>query len=200
MTAQPLTVDIDLREVDSFLLHFPQSGPEIVRANLRVAMDDALSFTENQVVDNTPVNTSALRGSIYSEIRGIQASPLGGAEATGAVSSSDYELKVWAMESGRAPGKMPPIEAIALWVRRKGLAGTYSVETKKRIGSKSKKAREDLSLAWAIAIRIAKGTSRHQLMGGYKMFEKGYNASNEHIVKAFDDAIDNILHHWSSVK
>lgn len=53
----------------------------------------------------------------------------------------------------------PPINKIAKWIRIKGLAGRYSVKTKRRLGGKQEKFDEDTALAWAIAIKISrKGT------------------------------------------
>jgi hypothetical protein len=108
------------------------------------------------------------------------------------------------MEYGRPPGKMPPIEAIALWVKRKGLAGTYKIKADKRglhgrQGGAKQKNSEDLSVAWAIAKSIAKKGTRGWPNKDYLMFTRGFEASKEHIVKAFDDAIDNILHHWGTL-
>lgn len=44
--------------------------------------------------------------------------------------------------------------AIARWVKRKGIAGTYSVKTRRRTGSKINQLAEDYRAAWPIAISI----------------------------------------------
>lgn len=48
------------------------------------------------------------------------------------------------------------IDSLILWVKRKGLAGTYSVKTQKRLGSKSAQQSEDESLARFLAFKILK--------------------------------------------
>jgi len=46
------------------------------------------------------------------------------------------------------------LASIVQWVHDKGLAGTYSVKTKKRTGNKGKYKAEDLKVAWPIAMKI----------------------------------------------
>ncbi len=200
---EPLQVTVDTRQVEAFLQKFPVSGPEIVRANLRYALDDALEYTTNQVVDRTPVNAGLLRGSIYNEVRAVRAD-VRGVEVDGLVSSSDTERKVMSMEWGRPPGKLPPIEAIAYWVRRKGLAGTYRIKANargqhQRMGKAVDQKKQDLRVAWAIAISIMRKGTRGYPNKDYLMFTRGFEASKEYIVRAFDNAVDNIIHHWETL-
>lgn len=49
---------------------------------------------------------------------------------------------------------MELLRMIVLWVRRKGIAGTYSIKTQRRTGSKIKQFAEDYSAAWPIALSI----------------------------------------------
>ncbi len=44
--------------------------------------------------------------------------------------------------------------AIAQWVKRKGITGTYSIKTQRRTGNKSTRNSQDMQAAWAIAISI----------------------------------------------
>jgi hypothetical protein len=46
------------------------------------------------------------------------------------------------------------LKAIAAWVKRKGIAGRFSVKTRRRIGSKATQQSEDLKAAWPIALSI----------------------------------------------
>ena len=46
--------------------------------------------------------------------------------------------------------------AIAQWVKRKGITGTYSVKTQRRTGNKATRETQDMQAAWAIAISIIK--------------------------------------------
>ncbi len=57
---------------------------------------------------------------------------------------------------------MELLRNIARWVKRKGIAGTYSVKTQRRTGSKINQTAEDYSVAWPIAISILRnGISPH---------------------------------------
>lgn len=48
------------------------------------------------------------------------------------------------------------------WVHRKGIAGRFSVKSKKRVGSKNSQLEEDFDAAWPIALSILKkGTHPH---------------------------------------
>jgi HK97 gp10 family phage protein len=48
------------------------------------------------------------------------------------------------------------IQALTLWVKRKGLAGTYSVKSQRRLGGKSTQTSQDEKLARFLAIKILK--------------------------------------------
>jgi len=188
----PLTLEIDTSQIDRFVQRFRFSGPRIVERELRIGLDDALGYTTVQVVDFTPDNTGILRDSIYDDILGVKAD-IGGVNLEGIVSSSDYEPKVNAVEFGRKPGRMPPVEAIALWVARKGLT-ERNPPKRRRVKITKREARRKgiLSIAWAVATHIAtKGTV------GAAMFQKGFEASQAYIVKTMDEAIDRILNAWS---
>ena len=54
------------------------------------------------------------------------------------------------------------IEALTLWVKRKGLAGTYSVKSGRRLGGKSTQFSQDEKLARFLAIKILKNGIRPQ--------------------------------------
>jgi hypothetical protein len=65
---------------------------------------------------------------------------------------------------------MELLRSIAAWVKRKGIAGRYSVKTRKRVGNKSDRQKEDLSAAWPIALSILKnGINPHPFF--YKQTE-----------------------------
>ncbi len=195
MTTTPLQIDIDTSEIESFLRKFPFEGAEIAEDGLDAALDDSLGFIENLAVDFMPVNTGVARGSVYSENRGTKVDLLRGVDLEGFVSSSDFAPKIEALEFGRAAGKMPPIEAIALWVKQRGLAGVFSVKTRKRLGSKAKKQKQDVSVAWAIARHIAKHGTEAQWV-----FKRAAEASEEYVNNAFDDALDQILNDWAKIE
>lgn len=54
------------------------------------------------------------------------------------------------------------LDSLTQWVKRKGISGTYSVKTKRRLGSKEKKASEDRQLAYVIALSILKNGIKPQ--------------------------------------
>src|SRR5512139_3597235 len=178
-----LQMTVDVTQLNAFLKKFGEEAIPIVTQSTRGALDESLEMLLNLVVDNTPVNFGTLRGSIYSEVRGVSADATRGVAFEGFVSSSDYEPKVYAMEYGRARGKMPPIEAIALWVKRKGLA-TDDEQIK--------------GIAFAIARTIAKGQAQHQRQP-FEMFQTAAEQGAKQIDKIFDDAIDDMLKRWSNI-
>ena len=60
---------------------------------------------------------------------------------------------------------MPPLKPILKWVRKKGLAGSFSVKTKRRLGSKKTQTKEDLKIAEAIRWKISHvGTKPHPFL------------------------------------
>ena len=54
------------------------------------------------------------------------------------------------------------IEALTLWVERKGIVGTYSIKTRKRTGKAAIQNTQNRQAAWAIAISILKNGLRPQ--------------------------------------
>lgn len=64
---------------------------------------------------------------------------------------------------GKKGGKfMDMVKALAEWVKRKGIIGTYSVKTQRRTGNRDKNAKQDMSVAYAIAITILRNGLRPQ--------------------------------------
>jgi hypothetical protein len=75
------------------------------------------------------------------------------------------ELQEFAKQFNQSGPKMKFAEfllLIAAWVRRKGIAGKYSVKTKRRLGGKATKDAEDTAVAYPIAVSILrKGVKPH---------------------------------------
>lgn len=197
MPTPPLSLDIDTSEVNSFVVKFPVSGAKIAERELDIALDDALTFAQLQAIDFAldVTNTGKFRSSIYTENQGVKVDLFRGIDLEGIVSSNDFEPKVNAIEFGRLPGKMPPIEKILLWVRERKLAGVFSVKTQRRLGSKAKKEKQDIAVAWGVARHIAKHGTKAQ-----HVFERAFEESKDYIVKTFDDSIDRIITHWSRIE
>ncbi len=188
-------ITIDTRQIDDFLKKFGVEAIPVVENRMRIALDESLEYLLGLVVDNTPVNYGTLRGSEYTEVRGVSADATRGVQLEGLVSSSDFEPKVWAMEHGRSIGKEPPIEAIALWVKRKGLILT---PFRHRDGSMASEDEMILKLAKAIAKLIAEGKSRHQ-KNPFKMFQTAFEQGGKQVEKNFDQAVDDILNGWAAI-
>lgn len=130
------------------------------------AMMQALSILEQEITTRTPVNFGHLRGSIYTEMNGTPVS-LEGKAATNI-------LYGWPVERGRQPGKMPPVDAIELWVVRKGLAKAGTPEAK--------------SAAYLIARAIGRrGTE------GAAMFYKGMQAATPRVDQVWGEMMDRIV-------
>lgn len=55
---------------------------------------------------------------------------------------------------------MELLRNIVRWVKRKGIAGTYSVKTQRRKGSRINQLAEDYSVAWPIALSILRNGVR----------------------------------------
>lgn len=128
---------------------------------------------EKDAKRNAPVNIGTLRQSIHGE------STLNGMTGKVTVDASygayvefgtGGKVKIpagyedfAAQFKGKSGGSLEDfIRALTLWVKRKGLAGTYSVKTSRRLGSKSAKQSQDEKLARFLAIKILKNGIRPQ--------------------------------------
>lgn len=118
-------------------------GDQVHRTVTGIALD-----AEGGVIKNTPVGaTGHLRQSITHDVSGS------GIAIVGRVYSTDVPVKVASVEEGRAPGRMPPMAPIELWLRRK--AG---------INSRS------------VAFLVARAIGRRGTKGAH-MFQKGYGVA-----------------------
>jgi HK97 gp10 family phage protein len=57
---------------------------------------------------------------------------------------------------GHSSGQGNPIDALQKWVKRKGLAGTYGAKSRRRLGSKVTKEKQDRQVAFIIWQQIRK--------------------------------------------
>lgn len=124
----------------------------------RRTMQQSVDVVEAQVAAYTPVNTGTLRAGTTTDILGA------GINIQGVVMNPVmYALPV---EEGRKPGRMPPVEAIQLWVIRKG------------IGDRDKSRSTAFLIARAIGRRGTKGAF---------MFKRGYQAALPTVKKLWSD-------------
>ena len=155
-----LILDIDLTGVEEAIANI-DGFPSDLGRELTLAMKSSLQFLEGQVSTRAPVNVGPLRDSITHQI--ITPFP----NLVGSVGSPLVYAPV--MEYGRKPGgKMPPVDAIKLWVIRKLQVPIEEAE----------------SVAWAVAKHIAK----HGIEGKH-YFKEGLEASEPHINTLFANAV-----------
>lgn len=86
---------------------------------------------------------------------------------TGAKSKPPSEWSAYAAKfKGKGiPGGGKMLDRITLWVRAKGIAGRYSVKSRKRLGKRSKQDEEDRQVAYLIMLSILKnGASPHPFL------------------------------------
>ena len=162
--SEDFRIEVDTKLVDQFIDKL-EEAPELVEKHMTAAMDASLDLLVNWTVDGTPVNLGLLRGSWTKEVTGTPQN-LTGEMMTPLVYG-------WPVETGRKPGKQPPVDAIELWVKRKLGAGADSRQ-----------------IAWAIARHIAiHGTE------GAHMVETAYNRakSGNEIAKVWEYEIDAFL-------
>jgi hypothetical protein len=80
----------------------------------------------------------------------------------------------------------PPIEPLVYWVRRKGLAGKYSLKTHRRLGNKQTQGDEDYRIARAIQFVIhMRGLKGHDLFT--KAENKFFNEAEHEIKSSIDE-------------
>lgn len=76
------------------------------------------------------------------------------------------------------------VKNIAIWVGQKGLAGTYSVKTQKRLGTKQSKEEENLATAYPIALSIVRNGIRARPFL-YPAYVKNRNIFAQELAKVF---------------
>jgi hypothetical protein len=119
-------------------------APAEINSRARAGINEAVGYLQGQVQKETPVNTGALKGSIFTQVNGSSLANLQGIVATPLIHGMP-------MEMGRRPGRMPPSGPLELWARRKlGKSG----------------------LGFVIARAIARRGSPRARPSGYRMFEK----------------------------
>jgi hypothetical protein len=140
----------------------------VVTQELRRAMIESLAIVEEAVVQRTPVNTGALRQGIATKINGTPISALFEGQVFAGGAGGIYGLPV---EKGRRAGRMPPPDAIELWVRRKLAVSEEEVSR--------------------VAFLIARAIGRRGTVGVH-MFEEGLKASERLVGDRFERASDRI--------
>ena len=155
-----------------------------VNKRFETAMKSSMITATNEIKKRTPIGVSSgVRQSISYRIE-----TTGPGSVIGYVGSHlDY---AYYANYGRKPGKMPPVDKLVLWVRRKQLAGTYAIKASakgyhRRMGSKVTQYKQDRAVAFLIARAIGKHGTKETLF-----MEKGLEAAMPTILANFNKALD----------
>lgn len=154
---------MEVTGIDEIIAMFERGG-EIVEQETAKTMQLSLDTFKQAVQLEWPVNFGTGRASTTTEIEGTPV------DLTGFVLTPlIYGRPV---EDGRAPGKMPPVEAIEIWVIRKlGIAPP-----------------ESRGVAFVIARSIGRSGTK-----GAKMFQKGFDTALPLVQTQWDQLLDNIF-------
>ncbi len=185
--------DLVIEGLEKLIELIEQSGDlrEEVYFPIHDAMAQSGKLLEDQIkqnlTDNDSVATGDLRGSVSSGE--VQVTKDAIFVEVGAGRGLPYAQ---AVEYGSKPHTPPlsitePGQPLYEWVRIKQLAGSYSVRTGRRLGSKAKQMDENRQMARAIWAHIRRfGTKPHPY------FEPAIEQTRERIMKLFEEAVNRI--------
>ena len=147
---------------------------ERLKIQLTGAVVESADNIRNNAIMNAPSDVGTLRGSIqkanvsfdntiaYRVYSDLSYAPYMEFGTGGKVDTRGYE-EFAGQFKGKSGGTMQEfIEALTLWVERKGIVGTYSIKTRKRTGKAAIQNTQNRQAAWAIAISILKNGLRPQ--------------------------------------
>jgi len=178
-----LKIDINVTGLKALAAKYPAA----VRTGAASGIEESILLLENQVLTNiqagrpphgAAVSTSTLIHSVFAEIRG-EAANLHGIVAVNPPADT-YALVV---EEGRRPGaKMPPPDALILWIRKKwgqsiGVTATAIGKEWKHRGTRRQAVQSaERSLAWILARSIG-----HKGFPGVHMFRKAFEMHRQNV-------------------
>ena len=169
------TITLDIKGVNEAVAKFKN-----LEKNVKVGIKNEVASSVLNVYSNAkkmaPVNLGTLRNSMFKEevsksenvfmfTVGAKASYAPYVEfGTGGKVSVPSGYADYAMQfKGKTGGKfIDMVKALAEWVAKKGITGTYSVKTQKRTGKMSTQNKQNMSTAYAIAISILRKGLRPQ--------------------------------------
>ena len=156
-------IRLDLSEVEDLARAFDELPKKLARGINR-AMHKAVTVVQGRVVVHTPVFLGNLRGSIFTQVKGTPINVIG-TVATNLVYGAPVEF-------GRRPGRMPPVDALEMWVRR-------------QLGVSGDEAR---SVAFVVARAIGRRGTKAR-----KMFDKGSRESVQPVLKIFTNMVNEVI-------
>lgn len=160
---------------------------------LHDAMSQAVQLVEERAKQRTPIGaTGALRGSIGSQVEASETAIEGRVGTSLGFRSEADKVSGYAqaVEFGTKP-HWPPLEPLIYWVKRKRLAGTYSIKTQRRLGSRATQMKQDIALARAVQAKIARHGTRAQ-----PFFRPAVEESLPDVARLFEEAAAEIAAKW----
>jgi HK97 gp10 family phage protein len=168
-------ITIDIKGINETLAKFNKFEKN-VKAGIKNEVASSVLNIYSDAKKLAPANLGTLRGSIFKDevsksenvfmfTVGAKASYAPYVEfGTGGKVSVPSGYADYAMQfKGKTGGKfIDMVKALAEWVSRKGITGTYSVKTQRRTGSMSTQGKQNMSTAYAIAISILRKGLRPQ--------------------------------------
>jgi HK97 gp10 family phage protein len=177
-----------------------QAMDQKVKEALAMELRESALKIQRDAKRNAPVDMGTLRNSIYMDYDyqknkltykvGASASYAPYIEfGTGGSVKVDPKYSSYALTfKGKGNGGTLDEFILALmdWVKRKGIAGTYSVKTQRRTGSKGDRLGQDYEVAFAIMLKILKKGINPQ-----PFLLPAYDAEKINLVKKIKQAIKN---------
>lgn len=141
-----------------------QKAPQKLKNQVGAELSDSANRMRLKAIKDAPADQGTIRAGIQvSKISQLNYGLFSNASYSGFHefgtktkfrSIPGYEKEASALR-GKGGGTFAEmLDNLTEWVRRKGIAGTYSVKSKRRQGNALQKAIEDRQVAWLIAMKI----------------------------------------------
>lgn len=162
--------------------------------------EDIVNDAKSNLRNQKAINTGALVNSIYAEpvTDNLTLNIVAGAPYASYIEfgtrkfAAEYVAslpKDWQTLASQYKGKgggtfEELVKNIAVWVGQKGIAGRYSVKTRKRVGDTATKEKENMEAAYPIALKIVKnGIKARPYL--YPAYVKNRNIFDQELSKVF---------------
>lgn len=162
--------------------------------------EDIVNDAKSNLRNQKAINTGALVNSIYAEpvTDNLTLNIVAGAPYASYIEfgtrkfAAEYVAslpKDWQTLASQYKGKKGGtfeelVKNIAVWVGQKGIAGRYSVKTRKRVGDTATKEKENMEAAYPIALKIVKnGIKARPYL--YPAYVKNRNIFDQELSKVF---------------
>lgn len=170
-----------------------QNLPKELEKPIKIYLFYPAQRIKHDAIIYAPINFGILRKGIFADIRGKF--PI----LESIVGVQGLAAKYWYYaEKGRGPGKMPPHDAIRLWVRRKIHPHFEAVQVSpgiyrrryKRGHERMQAERKIERLTWAIKRKIAREGTK-----GAFFFKRAYEQNERFIIQAFGKIAELIVNY-----